>query len=278
MKTESNPIKASIIMSTYNAEEWLEKVIFGFSVQDEQQFEIIIADDGSTDKTRILIEKLRQLITQPIIHVWHEDKGFQKTLILNKAILATSSNYLIFTDGDCIPRKDFVSTHLKFKEKGCFLSGGYFKLSMTISQLISNQDIINQNCFSKKWLVKNGLKKSIKNIKLTSNGFLAKVLNFITPTNASWNGHNSSAFKEDILAINGFNNSMQYGGEDREFGERLINLGLKSKQIRYNAICVHLDHKRGYVNQEALSKNLEIRKNTRQNKTIKTPNGLDFYS
>ena len=83
----------------------------------------------------------------------------------------------------------------------------------------------------------------------------------MTPTNASWNGHNASGWKKDIMAINGFDERMQYGGQDRELGERLFNYGIKSKQIRYSAICVHLDHPRSYKTKESIDKNLEIRKN-----------------
>jgi hypothetical protein len=223
-----------------------------------------------------LIYKLRTEIDIPIIHVWQEDNGFQKSQILNKAILASTSDYLIFTDGDCIPRKDFVEVHDKFREKGYFLSGGYFKLPMDISKLISKDDIINQRCFDLNWLKANGLPSSFKNIKFLASGLGSKILNFVTPTNASWNGHNSSGWKQDLMEVNGFNQEMQYGGQDRELGERLFNKGLKSKQIRYSAICVHLDHKRGYVNEETWKKNHAIRENTRKNKVVKTPIGIDY--
>lgn len=268
-------MEISVIFSTYNSEEWLEKVILGFSVQTFRNFEIIIADDGSREATKDLIDKLRTEIDIPIIHVWQEDNGFQKSQILNKAILASTSDYLIFTDGDCIPRKDFVEVHDKFREKGYFLSGGYFKLPMDISKLISKDDIINQRCFDLNWLKANGLPSSFKNIKFLSSGLGSKILNFVTPTNASWNGHNSSGWKQDLMEVNGFNQEMQYGGQDRELGERLFNKGLKSKQIRYSAICVHLDHKRGYVNEETWKKNHAIRENTRKNKVVKTPIGID---
>jgi glycosyltransferase involved in cell wall biosynthesis len=265
----------SVIFSTYNSEEWLEKVILGFSVQTFRDFEIIIADDGSRAATKELIDRLRLEISIPILHVWQEDNGFQKSQILNKAILAATSDYLIFTDGDCIPREDFVEVHFKFREQGYFLSGGYYKLPMDISMAITKEDIIKQNCFNLKWLKSQGLKSSFKNIKFTASGFLSKVLNFATPTNASWNGHNSSGWKKDLIEVNGFNQEMQYGGQDRELGERLFNKGLKSKQIRYSAICVHLDHKRGYVNEETWKKNFAIRENTRKNKVVKTPIGID---
>ncbi|NBU80600.1 MAG: glycosyltransferase [Flavobacteriaceae bacterium] len=266
---------ASVIFSTFNSEDWLEKTIIGFSVQTFKDFEIIIADDGSREATRELIDRLRKEISIPIIHVWQEDNGFQKSQILNKAILASTSDYLIFTDGDCIPRADFVEVHLKHREEGYFLSGGYFKLPMDISKAITSDDIIHQRCFDLQWLKSKGLKNSFKNIKFKASGVYAKILNFITPTNASWNGHNSSGWKKDLMAVNGFNQEMQYGGQDRELGERLFNKGLKSKQIRYSAICVHLDHKRGYVNEETWKKNYDIRANTKKNKVIRTPIGID---
>ncbi len=268
-------MKASLIMSTYNAEEWLEKVLWGLSVQTESDFEIIIADDGSTTKTKALIDRMRPHLTMPIVHVWQEDNGFQKTQILNKAIVASSSDYLIFTDGDCIPRKDFIATHLKYRQKGHFLSGGYFMLPMSISQAITQEDIVSQNCFNLNWLLKRGLKKSFKNVKLTTVKWLAQFLNAVTTTKPSWNGHNASGWKEDLLFVNGFNQEMQYGGEDREMGERLFNHGLKSKQIRYSAICVHLDHARSYVNEATWKKNFDIRENTKKNKLVKTPSGIN---
>ena len=266
---------ASVIFSTYNSEEWLEKTIIGFSVQTFTDFEIIIADDGSKETTKSLIDRLRGEISIPIIHVWQKDNGFQKSQILNKAILASTSDYLIFTDGDCIPREDFVDVHLKNRVEGCFLSGGYYKLPIGISKAITKEDILAQNCFNLSWLKLQGLKSSGKNIKFSTFGLSAKILNFITPTNASWNGHNSSGWKKDLVDVNGFNQEMQYGGQDRELGERLFNNGLKSRQIRYSAICVHLDHKRGYVNKETWKKNYAIRGNTRKNKVIKTPIGID---
>jgi glycosyltransferase involved in cell wall biosynthesis len=268
-------MKASVIFSTYNSEAWLEKTIWGFSAQDQPDFEIIIADDGSKPATKELIDALRPQIKMPIIHVWQQDNGFQKSQILNKAIVASNSDYLIFTDGDCIPRYDFVSTHLRFREKGYFLSGGYFMLPMETSLAITKDDILTRRCFRLDWLTKHGLKNSFKNMKLAVTGFTASFLNWITPTKATWNGHNASGWKEDLVAINGFNQEMQYGGQDRELGERLFNKGLKSKQIRYSAICVHLDHKRGYVNEETWKKNFAIRANTKKNKVVKTPIGID---
>jgi len=253
-------LTTSIIISTYNSPHYLEMVLHGYNNQSYQSFEIVIADDGSTHETKELLAQMQAEVFYSIKHIWHEDNGFQKSQILNKAIVACSAPYIIMSDGDCIPRQDFVEQHFKYREEGYFLSGGYFMLPLSISKTITKDDIYTQRCFNISWLKQHGLRSSFKNNKLTSGPLNAFILNTITPTNASWNGHNSSGWKDDILAINGFDERMQYGGQDRELGERLRNFGLKSKQIRYHAIVIHLNHPRGYKTEESLERNLEIRK------------------
>ncbi|MBT8286146.1 MAG: glycosyltransferase family 2 protein [Flavobacteriaceae bacterium] len=266
--------KISIIVSTYNSEAWLEKVLWGFEYQTFRNFEVVIADDGSGPKTKNLLEEMKSRVSYPIIHVWQEDDGFQKSRILNKAIVACNSPYIIMTDGDCIPREDFIEVHYINKEPGYFISGGYYMLPMNISKAITRKDIEEQNCFNIQWLKEMGIPKTFKNNKLTARGFISKFFNTITPTNASWNGHNSSGWKKDILNVNGFDERMQYGGQDRELGERLFNFGIRSKQLRYSAVCVHLDHKRGYKTPESIEKNKAIRKETRNKKLVWTHYGI----
>lgn len=266
--------KISVVLSTYNQPEWLERVLYGYNCQNIKDFEVIIADDGSGQKTRDLIERLRPGLFYPLKHVWHEDNGFQKCEILNKAILASETDYLLFSDGDCVPRYDFVEQHLKFRKANHFLSGGYHKLSMETSLAISNEDVCSAKCFDVKWLKEHGMKSSFKNNKLNSYGFKSWFLNTLTPTKATWNGHNASGWKKDILAANGFDERMEYGGEDREMGERLMNAGIRPIQIRYTAVTIHLDHKRGYVRQEALDRNKALRKETAIQKSIKTKYGI----
>lgn len=264
----------SVIISTYNQPDWLILTLTGYEYQTFSAFEIVIADDGSNTLTKSRIEEFQKTSSLKITHVWHKDDGFQKTKILNKAIMACKGQYLIFTDGDCIPREDFVKTHIDLKREKCFLSGGYFKLPLKISQLITKKEIQHQSCFKKEWLLEKGLKPNFKLNKLTSYGAKEWLLNRLTPTKATWDGMNSSGFKKDILDVNGFDERMQYGGEDRELGERLINKGIKPVQIRYSAICVHLDHDRGYADKNGRVKNNAIRKLTKQKKSTWTDFGI----
>ena len=266
--------KLSVIISTYNQPKWLYNVLIGYQLQTFKDFEIIIADDGSSQSTKQVIDSFAKQSNLSISHVWHEDKGFRKTTILNTAILKSTADYLLFTDGDCIPRKDFVQTHFNLKQQNCFLSGGYFKLPKPISEIITETDIQSQHCFDKHWLLQHGLKSSFKLNKLTAKGLKQVLLNTLTPTKATWDGMNASGWKKDLLSVNGFDQRMAYGGEDRELGERLINLGVKPIQIRYSAICVHLYHERSYINTNALTTNQAIRKATKSLKKTWTDFGI----
>lgn len=267
-------MKFGVIITTYNSPDWLEKVLWGYENQTDPDFEVIIADDGSGEATEAIIDKFRQRNKLTLLHIWHKDKGFRKTEILNKAIQATACGYLMFTDGDCIPRNDTIAVHKRHARKGRFCSAGYFKLTLPVSQLITEDDIQSGSVFDAQWLMNKGQPKNSKFIKLTATGFKQKLLNIITPTKATWNGANSSAFKADILAVNGFDERMQYGGLDRELGERMENKGIKGMQIRYSTICLHLDHKRGYAAPEIWEKNKKIRQQVKKKKLIWTDFGI----
>lgn len=264
----------SVVVSTYNSPTWLDKTLCSLQQQTFREFEIIIADDGSGQETTKVVERYKKNLPQEIIHVWHPDDGFQKSKILNKALEQCNAAYVVMTDGDCLAREDFLQIHFERKEKGHFLSGGYFKLPMKLSEQITLDDIRTQKCFEVDWLAQRGVSKNLKTKKLDSGFVTGRVLEKITTTNATWNGHNSSGWLEDILAVNGFDERMQYGGQDRELGERLLNYGIKGKQIRYSAICLHLDHSRGYKNEASIKKNQAIRKHTRSNKVKRTPYGI----
>ncbi|MBU2928975.1 glycosyltransferase family 2 protein [Winogradskyella psychrotolerans] len=267
-------LQATIIISTFNKPEWLKLVLFSFDIQTTKKFEIIVADDGSDEKTKAVIDQFSEHSDLKVIHVWQEDDGFQKTKILNKAMLASNTDYLIFTDGDCIARKDFVQTHLDLRKLKYALSGGYFKLTDDVSKKINTQVISDQKCYEKDWLIAEGQPATFKMNKLTKSKIKSKFLNVITPTKATFDGMNVSCWKSDILAVNGFDERMKYGGEDREVGERMMNNGIRFLQIRYSAICVHLHHDRPYENEDTTRLNKQIRKATKREKRTYTKHGI----
>ena len=261
-----------VIISTYNNPEWLEKTLWGYMCQSRPADEIVIADDGSTGDTRRLIERYSDRL--PLRHVWHEDDGFRKTKILNEALRVAQSDYLVFTDQDCVPRRDFLAVHAAAAEPGRFLSGGAFRLPMDISRLMSRDDIESGRAFDLTWLRANGLPLSFKCTKLVQKPWFSRLMNTVTPAGATWNGGNASTWRKLLLAARGFDERLRYGGEDRELGERLVNAGVRGKQVRYSAVILHLDHGRPYVNQEAIEANNAIRRETRASGITATEHGL----
>src|SRR5262245_12021360 len=105
------PIRIAVIVTTYNRPDALWAVLEGFAAQSDRDFELIVADDGSTDHTRLLVEQHAQHMPFPLIHLWQEDRGFRAAAIRNRAAAHTRADYLVFTDGDCIPPRSFVRRH-----------------------------------------------------------------------------------------------------------------------------------------------------------------------
>lgn len=264
----------TVIISTYNSKNWLSKVLEGYRHQTYDTFEVIVADDGSKSDTKKIIEKFKQNYPVALRHIWHEDQGYRRQRILNIAITKSNFDYILFTDGDCIPRNDFVAVHIKYAEQGYFMSGGYCKLNMGLSHKIQLDDIASASCFDTSWLKQQGQLGFKQAMKISSGAQWSKFLDFITPTGATFNNCNSSAWKSDLLAINGYDERMQYGGPDRELGERLVNYGIQSKQLRHQAICLHLDHKRGYKTKVSLERNLDIRRQVKVERRTWTEFGI----
>jgi hypothetical protein len=144
---------------------------------------------------------------------------------------------------------------------------------MNVSHAITSDDVLFQRVTEARWLRKQGVPRGRKLLKLTAGPF-GGLFDFATTTCATWNGHNSSGWKSDIVRVNGFDERMEWGAEDREMGERLMNNGIRGKRIRYRAICVHLDHAHGYVREEAVARNAQIRAETKRNRAVWTHHGI----
>lgn len=268
----------SVIVTTYNQPDSLEKVLWGFAAQSVGDFEVLVADDGSGAETRARIARLRSEIGVPLHHIWHEDRGFRKCTILNEAILASRGDYLVFTDGDCIPRRDFVATHRSLARPGRFLSGGYLKLPAETSRRITREDVLEGRATEFGWLRAHGVPFSRRVVRLALGPTAARIGDLLTPTRPTWNGHNASAWRADVVSANGFDERMGYGGLDRELGERLENAGIRGTQVRHRAIVVHLDHRRAYRDEAALRRNREIRDATAASGRTRAVVGLDRHT
>ncbi len=231
-------IKSSLIIATYNWKEALELVLKSLSNQTVQAFEVIIADDGSREDTKALIDSYKGKFDFPLIHVWHEDKGFRLSEIRNKAIKQAKGNYIIQIDGDTILHKDFIKDHEKYARKGQFISGSRVLLCKDFSKKLLQTKQFKFSVFSKQ--VKNN--HYHLRMPLVTN-LLQKPTRDVQKVIHSVRGCNMSFWKEDLLAVNGYNEDMTgWGREDSEISARLINLGLQKISLKFSAIQYHIYH------------------------------------
>jgi glycosyltransferase involved in cell wall biosynthesis len=270
----------SVIVSTYNAPAWLEKVLTGYAHQSAPGFELIVADDGSGAETQAVVARFADCPGFRLRHVWHPDAGFRKWQIVNTAIAAAAGDYLVFTDGDCVPHPDLVATHVREARPGRFLTGGCSRISMGLSERMTLEDIASGRAFSPLWLATHGFLASriMRRVAM-------KALGANRPLDLRWNrekqifnGNNASCWKADALAVGGFDTHIPYGGGDREFGYRLEHLGLRARLVRYTALSIHLDHPRSYRSDAQRAANQLIIDETLATRRVRTPSGLDAAS
>jgi glycosyltransferase involved in cell wall biosynthesis len=266
-------IDLSIIISFYNRIDYLKLVFAGLEIQTFKNFEVIIADDGSNETIVQELKELIQKVNLPVTHIWQEDKGFRKNKILNKAIVQSKSNYLVFIDGDCIPHSEFLREHFENREEKTCLTGRRVNLSRKITNRL------NEQLVKEKFLEKNHfliLCDSIfgetvdfeKGIYIKSK----TIRKFINKKPRGLLGCNFSVFKKDILAVNGFDERYENPsiGEDTDLQFRLELLGIKIKSLNNIAVQYHLYHKL----QERKEENLKLFEEVKKSKIAFTPYGI----
>ncbi len=267
--------RVSVILSTYNQPRWLEKALWGYTCQTHTDFELLVADDGSGPETAAVIDAFRATSALQLVHVWHEDRGFRKTEILNRAIITSRGEYLIFSDGDCIPRNDFVETHVRLARPRHYLAGTLVRLPREVSEQITRDDILSGRFADPEWLGTQGFRVGRGVTKLARRPWLNVLSDVLSNVPRTFDGGNASTWKQGLVAVNGFDHEMTYGLEDRSLGARLTHLGYRPRRVRNRAVALHLDHARPYATGEGIRRNEEILARIRRNREVRVRVGLD---
>lgn len=250
-------MKIALIVSTYNQPQHLARCLYSLTRQTHRQFELVLADDGSDQRTREVVENFRRAHRMELTHVWQEDRGFRKTRVLNQAILATDAEYLVFTDGDCLLHPDFIREHARAARPGHYLNGALIRLGQEVSEHITPESIASGEAFNPACLSGQG-RWDRRYLRLSLGYPLRRWLNHASPTSLYFLGANSSCYRKDALAVNGFDHRFSYGFEDGDFGHRLENAGVQAATVRWTAIALHLHHERPWSSPEVLAANRKL--------------------
>ena len=258
---------STLIITTYNWLEALDLSILSALNQTHLPNEIIIADDGSTTETKELIEKIAKNSKVKIIHSWQEDNGFRLARSRNLAISKSSSEYIIIIDGDMILDKDFILDHISCAKKDYYVQGSRVILDAHLSSKVLSTKKLNPPTLQN---------KHIRNkFNMIRNTYLSQI--YCLKENQKLKGIrgcNFAFYRNDAIKINGFNEDFNtWGREDSEFVQRLYNIGIKRKNLKFGAIQYHLYHKEGSSN----SLNDEILNMTIEKKLTWSVNGLDKH-
>lgn len=232
----------SVIVSTCNREDALDAVLRSLSQQSDDNFEVIVADDGSGPATASLIESWKRQFGHPLLHIWHERNGFRLAEIRNRAILASSGRYCIFLDGDCLARRDFVAIHRRLAEPGWFVTGNRALLSKELTGTVLRAQLAAESWSLFDFLrerLRGGLNRIVSILHLPL-GPLRKL------RRNEWRhaiGCNLAIWRADLNRVDGFDaDYVGWGREDSDLLVRLLQTGIRRKDGRFATAVLHLWH------------------------------------
>jgi glycosyltransferase involved in cell wall biosynthesis len=268
-------MRVAVILSTFDQPEHLRRALAGYRRQQRPPDELLVADDGSGEATRAVIREFAAQIPFPVRHCRHDHDGWRKNAIVNRAIAAARADYVIVSDGDCIPRPDFIAAHLRNARPGRFLAGGDYRLPETVTDAVTADDILSGAIFRLARLRELGLPVGSKTLKLTAGPRLGAVVDRLNLSPARWGGSNASTWREALLRVNGLDERFSFPGKDDvEMGTRLRHLGLRAWHVRHQAVCLHLFHGKGYWRFDEMEKNLALLNETISLRRTATPCGI----
>jgi glycosyltransferase involved in cell wall biosynthesis len=242
--TLSFPImQASVIVTTYNRPDALRAVLAGLLAQQTQSFEILVADDGSRDDTRQTVAAVAHASAAPIRHVWQEDRGFRAGAARNRAAAQARGDYLLFLDGDCIPRPDWLSRHLRLAERGWMVAGNRVLLGEAFTRDALARQLPLHVWSLAQWRrerARGAVNRTLP-LRRIPLGPLRKL------AAGRWQRIrtcNLGLWRNDFDAVNGFDEAFEgWGFEDSDLAVRLLNRGVRRKEGGFATAVLHLWHR-----------------------------------
>jgi len=235
-------MKTAVIVTTYNRPDALAIVLEGYCGQSDQDFGLVVADDGSKEDTAEVVQQFARRAPFRVTHIWQEDRGFRAAAIRNRAVASTGADYVIFTDGDCVPACHFVRTHKQLAEPGYFLGSNRVLLTAELADRVVHERLRIHEWSGIDWAsswLRRDVNRVLPLLKLPDGPFRKWAP-------GRWEGIktcNLSAWRTDLIRVNGLDESYEgWGLEDSDLVIRLLHAGVKHKSARFAATVFHLWH------------------------------------
>ncbi len=232
----------SIIVTTYNRADALAAVLRSLARQTDQDFEVVVADDGSTAATGERINVWKTKVGHRLEHVWHDDRGFRAAEIRNRAILASRGSYCVFLDGDCLVRPDFVAVHRRLAEPGWFVTGNRILLSRALTDKVLHEQLTPESWSLMSWLGER-LRGDVNRLSALLHLPLGPLRRL---RQRAWLGARScnlAVWRTDLERVDGFDADYSgWGKEDSDIIVRLLHAGVRRKDGTFATGVIHLWH------------------------------------
>lgn len=261
--------RVSVIVTTYNWPEALEVVLRALAQQQRPPDEVVVADDGSREDTRRLLERIAHDYPIALRHSWHEDNGFRVALARNRAIAASHGDYVILLDGDMVAHPMFIADHLRAARPGSFVQG------MRVLTDAVGRDRLLSGETSTLGFFDRGLSRRRHTLRIPP---LAALSLRVTRGRSSMaiKTCNQGWWREDLIALNGFDDRYEgWGREDKDLAVRAFHAGLQRRSLRFAGLAAHLYHPERH--EDGASPNEALLHETKASGRVRSVLGLDRH-
>jgi glycosyltransferase involved in cell wall biosynthesis len=256
----------SVVVTSYNDIDILETNLAAYAGQTFCGFEIVVADDGSREDYGPVLKRWAKHFRHGILHVKHEDRGFRRAHIINRAIHQSRFPRPIFADMDCLPHPRYVENHSRYLVPGTMITGR--RVHVARAALPGAEEILRRGLqLGPLHLLRLWLRGQARVVEhgVVLPMFYESWLNGIL-------GSNFSACRVDLEAVNGFNEEfLGYGWEDTDLDSRLKRNGIRVRNLRNRVVQFHLSHPR---RSEDNTRNREVIERSGEQGAIRAAVGL----
>lgn len=257
----------SLVVSTYNWPRALELVLASVRAQRLLPVEVLVADDGSRDETRALVAREASTFPVPLVHVWHEDRGFRAAAIRNKAIAQARGEYVVQIDGDIVLHPAVIGAHAAYAQPGSFVQGSRALLTPSRTAALLAEGLSPLGPLSR------GIAHRLNALYAP---WLAPLSLGTRDTVSRIRGCHIAFWRDDLLRVNGYDEAYEgWGREDSDLTLRLGHAGVSRRNLKFAAVAFHLWHQP--QSRDAFARNDDRLSQARAERRIRAVRGLDQY-